>query len=71
MQNIENLTEKLKQLPDENQHEVADFVDFLLSRVPETPDATRVLRESAGVWKGELDGIAYENAVRKQWEHRR
>jgi hypothetical protein len=45
MQNTDNLTEKLKRLPDEHQHEIADFVDFLLSRIPETPDAARVLRD--------------------------
>jgi hypothetical protein len=71
MQNTDNLTEKLKRLPDEHQHEVADFVDFLLSRIPETPDAARVLRETAGIWKGEVDGIVYENALREQWKQRR
>jgi len=35
MQNTDNLTEKLKRLPDEHQNEVADFVDFLLSRIPD------------------------------------
>jgi mRNA-degrading endonuclease RelE of RelBE toxin-antitoxin system len=71
MQNTDNLTEKLKRLPDEHQNEVADFVDFLLSRIPDTPDAARVLRETAGIWKGEADGIAYENALREQWKQRR
>jgi mRNA-degrading endonuclease RelE of RelBE toxin-antitoxin system len=71
MQNTDNLTEKLKPLPDEHQNEVADFVDFLLSRIPDTPDAARVLRETAGIWKGEADGIAYENALREQWKQRR
>ena len=66
MQNTDNLTEKLKRLPDEHQHEVADFVDFLLMRIPDTPDAARVLRETAGIWKGETDGIAYEDALREQ-----
>jgi len=66
MQNTDNLTEKLKQLPDEHQREVSDFVDFLLSRIPDTTDAGRVLQETAGLWKGEADGIAYENALREQ-----
>ena len=57
MQNTDSLTEKLKRLPDEHQHEVSDFVDFLLSRIPTTADAARVLRETAGIWKGEPDGI--------------
>jgi len=73
MQN-KDLTEKLKRLPEERQHEVADFVDFLLSRTPDTPDtpdAAEVLRETAGMWKGEADGIAYENALREQWKQRR
>ena len=70
MQN-KDLTEKLKRLPEEDQHKVADFVDFLLSRSADTPDATRVLRETAGLWKGEADGIAYENALREQWKQRR
>jgi len=71
MQNTDNLTEKLKRLPDEHQNEVADFVDFLLSRIPYTPDAARVSRETAGIWKGEAEGIAYENALREQWKQRR
>jgi mRNA-degrading endonuclease RelE of RelBE toxin-antitoxin system len=66
MQNTD-LTEKLKRLPEEHQREVADFVDFLLSRTPDTPDATRVLRETAGLWRGETDGITYENTLREQW----
>ena len=70
MQN-RKFTEKLKRLPEEHQREVADFVDFLLSRGPETADAARVLRETAGLWKGEADGIAYENALREQWKQRR
>jgi hypothetical protein len=71
MQNTDELTEKLKRLPDECQHAVADFVDFLMSRVPGTPDAARVLGETAGMWKGEADGLAYENALREQWTLRR
>ena len=71
MQNTDELAEKLKRLPDESQHEVADFVDFLMSRIPGTPDAARVLRETAGMWKGEADGLAYENALREQWKRRR
>jgi mRNA-degrading endonuclease RelE of RelBE toxin-antitoxin system len=71
MQNTDSLAEKLKRLPDEHQHEVVDFVDFLLSRIPGTPDRTRVLRETAGIWKGEVDGIGYENALREQWKQRR
>lgn len=71
MLDTNNLTEKLKRLPDEDQHEVADFVDSLLMRMPDTPDAARVLRETAGIWKGETDGIAYENALREQWKRRR
>jgi mRNA-degrading endonuclease RelE of RelBE toxin-antitoxin system len=70
MQNTDNLAEKLKRLPEEDQHEVADFIDFLLSRIPDTPDATRALRDTAGIWKGEADGIAYENALREQWNRR-
>jgi len=64
-------TEKLKRLPEEHQHEVADFIDFLLSRTSDTPDAARVLHETAGMWKGEAEGIAYENALREQWKQRR
>ena len=71
MQKTDNLTEKLKRLPDEHQHEINDFVDFLLSRIPDTPDAARVLRETAGMWKGEAEGIVYENALRERWKRRR
>ena len=70
MQNAD-ITEKLKRLPDEHQREVADFVDFLLSRIPDTPDAAQVFRETSGLWKGEADGITYENALREQWKRRR
>ena len=65
------LTEKLKGLPEEHQHEVAGFVDFLLSRTSDTLDAAGVLRGSAGMWKGEAEGIAYENAQREQWKQQR
>jgi mRNA-degrading endonuclease RelE of RelBE toxin-antitoxin system len=71
MQSLKSLTSKLKQLPDEQQREVVDFVDFLLSRVSEPVDAARVLRETAGIWKDEVDGITYENRMRRQWERRR
>jgi len=71
MQDLEALTNKLKQLPDEQQSEVADFVDFLLLRLPEPPDAARTLCETAGIWKDEVDGITYEDNMRKQWGHRR
>ena len=71
MQNIEMIASKLKQLPDEQQNEVSDFVDFLLSRQPVSRDTARVLRESAGVWKDEVDGITYEDAMRNQWKRRR
>ena len=71
MQNTNSLTEKLKRLPDEDHHEVADFIDFLLSRMPDARDAARVLRETAGIWKDEADRVAYENAIREQWKLRR
>ena len=71
MQDVEMIASKLKQLPDEQQNEVSDFVDFLLSRQPVSLDTARVLRESAGVWKDEVDGITYEDAMRNQWERRR
>lgn len=70
MHNPDNLAEKLKRLPDEHQHEVVDFVDFLLSRIPDSPDLDPVLRETAGIWKGEADGTAYEDALREQWKQR-
>jgi hypothetical protein len=71
MQNIEEIADKLKHLPDEQQDEGADFVDFLLSRLPASPEAEQVLRETAGIWKGEADGLAYEDLMRKQWEQQR
>lgn len=71
MQSLKSLTSKLKQLPDEQRREVVDFVDFLLSRVSKPVDAARVLRETAGIWKDEVDGITYENRMRQQWERRR
>ncbi len=57
----------LSACPTSIQQEVADFIDFLLSRIPEEPDAARLLRETAGTWKGEADGITYEDALRNQW----
>jgi hypothetical protein len=71
MQNPEKLTDKLKQLPDADQQEIGDFVDLLLSRTRDVPDYARVLQETAGMWKGEADGIAYEDALREQWRQRR
>lgn len=70
MHNIDSINHKLKQLPDEKQREVADFVDFLLSRLSEPTNSSQILRDTAGIWKDETDGIAYENTMRKQWEKR-
>jgi hypothetical protein len=64
------LCRTLKQLPDEQQDEVADFVDFLLSRLPASPEAEQALRETAGILKGEAEGTAFEDMMRKQWERR-
>ena len=65
MQNIEEIADKLKRLPDEQQDEVADFVDFLLSRLHATQEE-QVLSDTAGIWKGEVDGTAYEDTLREQ-----
>jgi hypothetical protein len=65
-----DLGEKLKRLSAEQQHEVVDFLDSLLSRTPDAPDTARVLRETAGLWEGEIDGITYENALREQRKQR-
>lgn len=71
MQNIEEIADKLKRLPDQQRDEVADFVDFLLSRLPATPEAEQALGDTAGIWKGEANGIAYEDALRSQWKQQR
>jgi mRNA-degrading endonuclease RelE of RelBE toxin-antitoxin system len=68
MQNVEEIANKLKRLPDQQQDEVADFVDFLLSRLPTPPQAEQALNDTAGIWEGEVDGVTYENAMRNQWE---
>ncbi|MEW6129460.1 MAG: DUF2281 domain-containing protein [Acidobacteriota bacterium] len=70
MQNLEELTDKLTQLPEDKQREVADYVDFLISRLPKSLNANRILRETSGIWKDEMNGIAYENALRRQWKER-
>ena len=71
MQNIEQLKDKLAQLPEEQQREIGDFVDFLLSRLPKSVDPNRILRETSGIWKNEVDGVTYEDAMRAQWKERR
>ena len=70
MQILETISLKLKLLPDDKQVEVADFIDFLLSRLYEEPDAEQILDETSGIWAGELDGVAYEDQMRQQWERR-
>ncbi|MFL6215390.1 MAG: DUF2281 domain-containing protein [Blastocatellia bacterium] len=70
MQNIEKIADKLKRLPNEQQDEVADFVDFLLSRLHATTQEEQALSDTAGIWKGEADGTAYEDTMREQWKQR-
>lgn len=70
METIEIITRKIQQLPYEKQIEVANFVDFLLSRAPDETDFEQTLNETAGIWKDELDGVAYEDQMRRQWASR-
>jgi hypothetical protein len=73
MTNVEALTTKLRLLPDDKQAEVADFVDFLLARLSqEAQEAAfeQALHETAGLWPDEVDGLAYENQMRQQWQDR-
>jgi hypothetical protein len=73
MTDVETLTTKLRLLPDDKQAEVADFIDFLLSRL--SPDAQaddfdQALSETAGLWPDLPDGLAYEDQLRRQWQNR-
>ena len=73
MTNVEALTTKLRLLPDDKQSEVADFVDFLLTRLSQTTQEEafdQALQETAGLWPDELDGVAYEDQMRQQWQGR-
>ncbi len=73
MTSVEALTTKLQRLPDDKQIEVADFVDFLLTRLSPTAQEEpfdQALQETAGLWPDELDGIAYEDKIRQQWQGR-
>lgn len=76
MQVVEAISMKLNRLPEEKQIEVEDYVDFLLSQLPvdagrpEGLDIDKVLDETFGIWPDEVDGVEYENRLRRQWRNR-
>ena len=73
MTDVETLTTKLRLLPDDKQAEVADFIDFLLAHMSplvQEEAFEQALGQTAGLWPDELDGLAYENQMRQQWQGR-
>lgn len=70
MENIETITRKLQKLSQEELREVADFVDSLLAPTGDEADFEQALDETFGIWRDEVDGIEYEDRLRRPWQQR-
>lgn len=70
----EQILKYVNQLPPEKQSEVLDFVAFLQKRaVASQPTRRRSLRKhpAFGSWRGrKIDALAYEQALRAEWDSR-
>jgi hypothetical protein len=76
MQLLEQIQHRLQQLPPEKQNEVLDFITFLqqrLSSTVHTPPTAPSLSEhpAYGSWKKRgIDALAYQQALRAEWDER-
>jgi hypothetical protein len=68
----EQIQKYVDQLPPEKQSEVLDFVAFLQKRLAASqPARRRSLRKhpAFGSWRGrKIDALAYEQALRAEWD---
>jgi len=72
---VEQIQQRLLQLPPVEQREVLDFVTFLQQRYASKvvhPETRRLSRHPAfGSWKSrKIDALAYEQALRAEWDAR-
>jgi hypothetical protein len=71
---LEQIQQQLRTLPPEKQSEVLDFVTFLQSRLAiSRPADRRSLRKhpAFGSWRRrKIDALAYEQALRAEWDSR-
>lgn len=72
-----HIIEKLHQLSEYRQAEVLDFVEYLASKSAASPAVTSAPQERpqvfdpmrySGTVQWQVDGLAYQEAVRKEWE---
>jgi hypothetical protein len=78
---LDQIQQRLKQLPPEKQSEVLDFITFLQLRsstpadaaVQTSPKAHPLTAHPAyGSWKKrKIDPLAYEQSLRAEWDERR
>jgi Protein of unknown function (DUF2281) len=70
--NIEaNIVEQLHRLDDHRQAEVLDFVEFLASKskaAPQNRSPEFDPMRYSGTVQWPVDGLAYQEAIRKEWE---
>lgn len=70
---IEQIQDRVRQLPPDKQSEVLDFITFLqqqMAAVPQ-PAGQHSLRQhpAFGSWRGrKIDALQYEQALRAEWD---
>ncbi len=72
---LEALQQQVKQLPPAQQREVLDFAEFLAQRVhqaePETVQRSLHSHPAFGIWRDRsIDALAYQEALRAEWDDR-
>ncbi len=76
MRLLEKIEKYVHELPQEKQMEVLDFVTFLSKKNQQSPEnnpkpASLDSHPAFGSWKSRnIDALAYEQAIRSEWEPR-
>jgi hypothetical protein len=75
MTRIEEIQDRLRQLPPEKQGEVFDFVSFLQQQLTASQQHLKQgsLREhpAFGSWRGRrVDALSYQRTLRSEWDDR-
>jgi len=75
MSRVDEIQERLRQLPLEKQSEVLDFVSFLQQQLKASQRCPRQgsLREhpAFGSWRGRgVDALSYQRTIRAEWDNR-
>lgn len=70
---LDEIRDRLRQLPPEKQSEVLDFVTFLQQKQADAPQPApkRLLRQhpAFGSWRGRnIDALRYQQALRAEWD---